>query len=207
MTRWRMALPCLLALAAGCTLIKRDQQALAIYDLRPAGLAIAPGPASRWQLLIDEPAALEPVAGARIATRTPEGALGVLAGGRWRGTAPRVLQSLLLDAFRQSGRIVGVSQLGSGVPGDCTLVSTLRDFQYEQRSRAVRISLAASLVCGQANGIVASRTFAGDTAVKGSGITAVVDTFQQGMAALAPEIVDWALAAGDAAITRSAAPR
>ena len=188
-----------LALAGGCTLVDTRPEALPVYDLRlPAPVPVAGEPVS-WQLAIDEPVALEPIAGARIVTRDRDGALGVLADGRWAARGPELVQALLVEGFARSGRITGATRLGSGAPGDCTLLTDLRDFQYNQAGRTAQLTLAASLACGPAGKVVAARVFGQAVAVEGRGLGPVVAAFQQGAALLVPELVDWTLASGNAA--------
>ncbi|MCL4720930.1 MAG: membrane integrity-associated transporter subunit PqiC [Gammaproteobacteria bacterium] len=205
--RRRLRLPGVLlvmaAFAGSCTLVDTKPASLPVYDLRLAGPESPGGEPVSWQLAIDEPIALEPVAGARIVTRTREGALGVLEGGRWAARAPELVQAVLVEGFARSGRITGATRLGSGAPGDCTLLTDLRVFEYHQARREVQLTLAASLACGPAGRIAAVRTFASTVAVQGRGLAPVVAAFQQAVDGVVPELVGWTLASGSAAPGRT----
>ena len=190
-------------LLGGCTLLDNTPKTVPVFDLRLGTVVpdpgASPGDAVEWQLAVDEPAALAPVSGARIVTRAPDGGLGVLAGGSWAARGPELVQAVLVEGFARSGRITAATRLGSGARGDCTLLSDLRDFQYDQASRTVQLTLGASLTCGPAGQVVAARAFSQAVAVEGRGLGPVVAAFQQGAAMLVPELVDWTLAAGTAA--------
>lgn len=179
-------------LAGGCSVVDLEAEPLAIHDLRTT-LPPLGGEAVELALAVAEPAALQPVASERIATRSGDGALGVLADARWAASGPRLVQEQLLRAFEEDGRLRAVSRAGEGIEHHCTLASDLRAFEYERGRERVRTALRARLVCGPARRLVASRAFATEAGVTGSGAPAVVAAFETASADLVAAVVRWTL--------------
>ncbi|MEE4383746.1 MAG: ABC-type transport auxiliary lipoprotein family protein [Pseudomonadales bacterium] len=179
-------------LAGACSVVDLEAEPLAIHDLRTT-LPASEGTPVPLALAVAEPAALQPLASERIATRSEEGALGVLSGARWAASGTRMVQEQLLRAFEGDGRLRAVSRAGEGIERDCVLASDLRAFEYEQATGRVRTALQARLVCGPERRLVASRAFAAEAGVTGSGAPAVVAAFEGASADLVAAVVRWAL--------------
>jgi cholesterol transport system auxiliary component len=196
----RMATVALLGvLLAGCSLLGDTRSELSIWGLAPAPASTTGAPVA-WQLVIDEPGAAAPLAGNRIALSPGAGAWGILRGARWNDSAPRLVQTLLLRAFEDSQRIVGVGRSGASVRGDYLLLTELRSFHVERAATdTARVSIGAKLVHFTSNRVVAARVFDAHTAIDGGGVAAVVAAFQGATDRTLPAIVDWALAQGEAA--------
>lgn len=185
-------------LAGACSVVDLEAEPLAIHDPRTS-LPPLGGEPVELALAVAEPAALQPVASERIATRSEEGALGVLAGARWAASGPRMVQEQLLRAFEEDGRLRAVSRAGEGIEHDCTLASDLRAFEFERGTGRVRTALQARVVCGPARRLVASRAFATEAGVTESGAPAVVDAFETAAAGLVAAVVRWTLDVAPAA--------
>jgi cholesterol transport system auxiliary component len=184
---------------AGCSVIGDNRDELAVWGLVAATPSTGGTPVD-WQLVIDEPGSAAPLAGNRIALTPGKGAWGVMRGARWDDSAPRVVQALLLRGFEDSQRIVGVGRSGASVRGDYLLLTELRGFHVERGATdTARVSIGAKLVHFTSNQVVAAQVFDASAPIAGGGIAAVVAAFQVASDQAVPRIVDWTLAAGEAA--------
>ncbi len=192
---------------AGCSVIGDNREEMSVWGLAAATPSSGGTPVD-WQLVIDEPGAAAPLAGNRIALTPGKGAWGVMRGGRWDDSAPRLLQTLLLRGFEDSQRIVGVGRSGASVRGDYLLLTELRGFHVERGATdAARVSIGAKLVHFRSNQVVAAQVFDASAPIDGGGIAAVVAAFQVATNQALPLIVDWTLDAGEAAHQAAASAR
>ncbi len=152
-----------------------------------------------WQLLVARPYASELLDSARIVVRPVPGEVQVYQGARWAQPAPELLQGTLLRGFEDSGRIPGVARQGGGLSGDYRLLLDLRRFEADYAGAAVPsavIEISARLVAASDGSVVASRTFRQATPATTAALPAVVQAFDQGLAAVGHDIVGWTLAEG-----------
>lgn len=170
----------------------------------PSGGA-ASGAAVDWQLRVELPEAATPLEGNKIARRDADGGYGVFKGARWSEHTPELVQSAIVRAFEDSGRIRGVGRADSPVRGDYTLVSELRDFEADYSGGAgptVRFVLSAKLLDGHTNDVVAARVFSESEAAHGRDLNAVIAAFNTCAGRLVPALRDWVLEAGKAPASR-----
>lgn len=175
---------------SACTLVDLEPEPLAIFDLRAVAVAAAEQPGIR-AVAVAPPEALAPLASDRIAVRGADGALGVLAGARWAGSGPRLVQDLLLRGLEDAGAVASASRLGAGARHDCVLGGDLRAFEYLRGEGRVRVALRARLTCGAAPGRAVHRAFEASAPVRSSGAASVVGAFDAALADLVPAVVAW----------------
>ncbi|HEY6984479.1 MAG TPA: ABC-type transport auxiliary lipoprotein family protein [Rhodanobacteraceae bacterium] len=201
MTRTHRSLPLAIAfLLAACASLTK-QEPFTVYAPRySAPPATAPGAAVPWQLAIDTPMASDALDTTRMLVMPTPGVLETYKGARWSDTAPRLLRGLLLQAFQDSGRITGVGAVTSGLHADFGLTTDLYDFetQYRDGSAHATIRLNARLTDFSANRIAAAHSFQADAPVSGAQPGEAAAAFEQALATLLPQIVDWTLEQGQA---------
>ncbi len=159
------------------------------------------GDAVTWQLLVDVPNAADPVSSQRIVLKPGARAYGVFEKARWTDRAPELLQALLIEGFEDSGRVIGVGRMSSSVGGDIALIGELRAFEAEYPDEGqpfARITFSAKLVHYSSSRVLTARVFEQRVPSEGRDLPSVVAAFEQGVNAMVPEVVDWALSAGDA---------
>src|SRR3546814_8229705 len=108
--RWRpafVALPLAAALVSGCgTKASNDT-----FDLSLT--AVGSGPSARnRQILVPEPAALKSLDSEQVVVRVSPSEIQYLAQSQWGDRLPRLVQSKLVEAFENSGRLGGVGKPG-----------------------------------------------------------------------------------------------
>jgi cholesterol transport system auxiliary component len=115
-------------LAGGCSRLLTDP-APQLYTLRP-DIAVPPGlPKVAWQLAVAVPDAPAGLDTARIAlTRSPT-TMDYFAASSWTDRLPLLLQSLTMEAFENSGLIIGVDRDIAAPHADYLLELEIRDFE------------------------------------------------------------------------------
>lgn len=188
----------LLGLAA-CSVLGGSQP-YSIYAPQPVIAAPADGTAVDWQLLVERPRAGETVSAPNLLVMPSPGVYEVFPAARWRDPPPALVGTLLLEAFEQSGRIVGVARASSGVDTDFVLASELRAFQVEIVDGAPRakVSLHAQLLGYADNRIVAARSFGATAPAAAQDAASAAKAIEAALAQLLPQVRDWVFAAGEA---------
>lgn len=190
---------------AACAALSGKHDAFTVYSPRlamPKAVdAVAPVP---WQLLVETPRASSALDTAHIAVMPSAGVLEIYPAARWRDPAPSLLRSLIVQAFDDSGRIVGVSGATAGLSAEYSLAIDVRDFQVELvgGSAHAAIRLNAKIFDQQRNRIIATRAFAIETPTATTDISSSVGAFERALNELLPQIVDWTLQTGNAAYAK-----
>jgi len=183
-----------LALLASCSVLPKTEPQQ-IYRLPSTPLAHDGGAPVNWSLRIDTPQAERMIDSSRI-TVLPQGdEISVYKGARWSDTATTLLRNRFVDAFRDNGRVAGLSSDETSLQADYTLAGDLRAFQsvYENGQPVVVIRFDARLVKNNGLRIVASRRFDITQPVGGTAVPQVVTAFGQATDALASQLVSWTL--------------
>lgn len=183
-----------ITLLTACSVLpKADPQQ--IYRLPSTPLAHDGSAPVNWSLRIDTPHAERMIDSSRI-TVLPQGdEISVYKGARWSDTATTLLRNRFVDAFRDNGRIAGLSSDETSLQADYSLSGDLRAFQsvYENGQPVVVIRFDARLVKNNGLRIVASRRFDITQPVGGTAVPQVVAAFGQATDALAAQLVTWTL--------------
>lgn len=190
-----------LALLAGCSTLTGKREPYTTYAPRYT----APAPAADaipvdWQLAIELPLTSAALDTRRIAIMPSPGVLEVYKNARWRDAPPALVRSLLLQAFEDSGRIVGVGTSASGLRADYALGMELRDFAAEYIDAAPNavIRLNVKLFDYTTNRVFAARTFERSEPMSGAEAADAARAFEQTLDVLLPQIVEWTLREGEA---------
>lgn len=199
----RLLLACGLALAmAGCSLLgsgPRERGVIYSPDVR-----VQPDPSwprVDWQLTIGGASASRMVDSPRINVRPTPAELQVYAGSSWAQPSTDLLETTVLRAFEDSGRIDAVARSEVGIRPDYKLVMEVRRFEADYAGQAVPdaiIEVTGKLLYNRDQRLVASRTFLEAHPAAGTGVPQVVEAFEQALAAVSAGIVGWTLASGQA---------
>ncbi len=186
-----VALPLLAALMAGCgTKANNDT-----FDL-----SITPsstGPAARGrQILVPEPTALKSLDSNQVVVRVSPSEIQYLANSQWGDTLPRMVQSKLVAAFENSGRLGGVGKPGQGLAIDYQVVAEIRAFEVSTvGADAANVEIFVKLLNDRNGTVRAQRGFQASVPVSGSGNRNFVEALNAAFAAVGAEIVEWSLQA------------
>jgi cholesterol transport system auxiliary component len=186
-----------LALApAGCSSLLSGAPPPNLYTLTPASDFPAGGKPVSWQLLVEVPQSVAALDSDRIALSRSATTVDYFADSAWTDRAPRLVQSLIVQSFENSGRIAAVGRDSLALRADYTLQLELRHFEADYgggASPAAHVQIAAKLVKLPDRSIVAQRSF--DAAVSAANqIPAVVGAFNDALHQVLRPLVDWTLA-------------
>jgi cholesterol transport system auxiliary component len=188
------------SLLASCALLGKGEP---IQVLDPtANVRPAPDwPQANWSLLVLRPIAAQSLDTERIVVRPAPGALQVYKGAAWSDTAPDLVQTSLLRAFEDSGRILSVARPGGALRGEFQLATELRAFEsiYSGDAPSAVIELHARLVRVTDGKATAARTFRVSEPATGTEVGTVSEAFSRALAKMDADVVAWTLAEGNRA--------
>ena len=119
----------------------------------------------------------------------------------WIDRAPAMVQTLIVQSFRNAGRLVQVGTNRDRVRPQFQLVSDLRAFQLNRGNGPdmVRVVLQAQLLRMPERDTVGRESFAADRPPIGTGIDAVVEAFDEALGRVMKELVAWTIKTGNKA--------
>ena len=167
-----------------------------LYVLTPKSTYPKDLPSAEWQLTIDVPVAEAGLNNARIALRQSPISLEYYARANWIDTAPIMVQTLLVESFENSGKIVSVGRQSVTLRPDFSLLTELREFQaeyFEAGLPNVRVRLNVKLVKMPQRTIIGARTFESVERAKGTALPSVVSAFDVALGKVLKRIVVWTL--------------
>ena len=170
-----------------------------LYNLSPKSTFSATLPRVDWQLVVEEPYAAGGLDTHKIAIYTNPYEVKYYAEARWAERTPRMVQTLLVESFENTGKIVSVGRQSVGLRSDFNLKSELREFQAVLRPGAVapevHVVLQSKLIAQPRQQIVAAATFERKALAKDANILSVVAAFDDALGYVLRETVQWTLTA------------
>ncbi len=168
-----------------------------IYNLSPKTTFPDSLPRVDWQLVVEEPYAAGGLDSHKIAIYTNPYEVKYYAEARWAERAPRMVQTLLVESFENTGKIVAVGRQSVGLRSDFNLKSELREFQAVlkdgQTAPEVIVVLQVKLIAQPRQQIVASATFERRAMAKSGAILNVVEAFDDALGKILRDTVAWAM--------------
>lgn len=153
----------LFVLIPGCSPLKLPGPPPDLYNLTPKSTFDEGLPEVRKQLIIEEPVAAGGLDTSRMALRPHATQLQFYADARWTERAPKMVQTLLVESFENTNKIISVGRQSIGLRSDFTLKTELREFQVEQspdsENMSVRVRINAKLVQQPTRVIIGSQSF------------------------------------------------
>ncbi|HEX6957409.1 MAG TPA: ABC-type transport auxiliary lipoprotein family protein [Ferrovibrio sp.] len=185
------------SMLAGCNGIIPQAPPSNIYTLSPKTTFHADLPNADWQLVIEEPYAAGGLDTHRIAILTNPYEVKYYADARWAERAPRMVQTLLVESFENTRKIVAVGRQSIGLRSDFNLKSELREFQAELKEGSpvpeILVALNAKIIAQPRQQIVASASFEKRVRARDPQILAVVAAFDEALGDVLREVVQWTL--------------
>jgi len=191
-----------------------DRDPPRLYDLSPKSTFAKHLPRVRWQLVVEPPIAAAGLSSARIALKRHLLRLEYYAQAAWTDTTPTMIQTLIIESFENSRKIISVGRTSAGLRSDYVLQTSLREFQAEYSNvgltkeamkktesktavgPTVRVSINAKLVKMPERTIIASRTFEHLVIAESNGMEAIVAAFDDALGKALKRIVQWTLVQG-----------
>ena len=159
-------------------------------------------PSVTWALAVAEPSAERTLDTNRIAVVTGGINVDYVALAFWIDRAPSMLQTLMVQSFRNSGQIAQVGMTRDRLRPEFLLTSDLRAFQLNRGAEPdlVRVRLDVQLLRMPQRDPVGSESLVADWTPTGSGIDAVVSAFDEATGKILKQLVAWTLRAGQRAM-------
>jgi cholesterol transport system auxiliary component len=167
-----------------------------LYVLTPKSTFRPDLPKVDWQLTIGVPNADAALNTQRIALRRNPVSLEYYARATWVDTAPQMIQTLLVESFENSRKIVSIGRQSVTLRADYSLLTDLREFQAEYLGSGpprVRVRLNARMVKMPQREILALQTFEYLEQATDSSLEAVVVAFDSALGKTLRKIVEWSL--------------
>jgi cholesterol transport system auxiliary component len=192
-----------------------------LYVLSPKSTFSDKLPTVKWQLLVDTPVAPAGLSTARIAMQDSPFELRYFEDAKWTDFAPQMVQSLIIESFENSGRIVSVGREQIGLRSDYQLKSELREFQAEYDSQIsadttslgpkepppwVRVRINVKLVKMPQREIVATQTFDRRIRADSNTMANIIEAYDSALGKVLKLIVTWTLEEGAAHYKKNHSP-
>ena len=188
----------LLGSAGGCNVLEIPGPAPDLYNLTPKSTFSDDLPEVKKQLTIEEPLASGGLDSNRIALHPHSTRLKFFANARWAVRAPKMLQTLLVESFENTNKIISVGRQSIGLRSDYTLKTEVREFQVEHDSDTqtyvIRVRINAKLVQQPKRVIVGSHSFEHTVEIgDDSDMDSIVIAFDQATGRVLKKLVEWTL--------------
>jgi cholesterol transport system auxiliary component len=191
-TKFAVMMPLLGAILAGCGGGAKNDT----FDL-----SVSPAPVTQArslkgrQLLVAEPTALKALDSENIVVRLSNSEVQYLANSQWSDRLPRMVQSKLVEAFQDTGRLGGVGRPGQGLAIDYQVVTDIRAFEVDTKNNVANIEISVQLLNDRNGTVRAQDVFRASARVSGTGNANFVKALDSAFAAASREIVAWTLKA------------
>lgn len=173
-----------------------------LYTLTPKSTFDENLPTVEWQLLIEPPVAATALDTVRISLLSTPFQIDYFADVAWSERAPAMVQTLLVESFENSGRIVSVGRETFGLRADYVLKTELREFQAElyrnERPPPVRVRLNCKLVRMPERVIIAGANFEDMVTPVANTAEGVIQAFDESLGDVMRDVVEWSLVTGQA---------
>jgi cholesterol transport system auxiliary component len=170
-----------------------------LYTLTPKSTFAPDLPRAEWQLAIEAPVAAGGIDTTKIAVQRSPLTLDYFARAAWTDTAPRMVQTLLLESFENTGKLVAVGRESSSLRPDYLLKVDLREFQAEFRGGAApvaRVRLSVRLVRLPERTVIASFSHEAVEQAAGPEIEKIVAAFDDALGSVLRRVAEWTLRTG-----------
>lgn len=164
------------------------------------GLSAAPvvdGPAAtNRQILVPESTALKALDSEQVVIRLSGSEIQYLANSQWSDRLPKMVQSKLVQAFENTGKVGGVGKPGEGLAIDFQVITDIRAFEIvtDGPDRAV-VEIFAKILNDRNGSVKAQKAFRAEVPVSGTGGANFIAGLDSAFADVSAELVGWVLQA------------
>lgn len=184
-----VALPLVALLLAGCgTKANNDTFDLSITPT-------AQGASARGkQILVPEPTALKSLDSEQVVVRVSPSEIQYLANSQWGDRLPKMVQSKLVEAFENSGKLSGVGKPGQGLAIDYQVVADIRSFEIDTSGpRVAKVEISVKILNDRNGSVRAQNVFSAAVPVSGEDNAKFIGAINRAFAKVGADIVNWTL--------------
>lgn len=183
-----------------------------LYVLTPKSTFPESLPSVNWQLLIEIPHSPAGINSQRIVLRDNPIELKYFDLANWTDLAPKMVQTLMVESFENSRKIVAVGREAIGLRADFLLKTELREFQAEYSHPVpdagqaidettapptIRVRINAKLIKMPQRSIEASQTFERTVVANTNTMSDILIAFDDALGQVLKRIVAWSLENGE----------
>lgn len=186
--------------AAACeTIVPGQGPPPILYRLTPKSTFSPEVPVVTWQLILEQPLANAGLNTTRIALWPNPTNLEYYARASWTDRAPDMIQTLMIESFENSDKIVSVGRESVGLRADFVLKSELREFQADYRDGVPHghVGINAKLVKMPERVIVGSEKFDSVVKAEADRLTDIIEAFDTALGKVLKRLVEWTLITGE----------
>lgn len=171
-----------------------------LFRLTPKSTFAEDLPTVSWQLLIEDPITPAGLNTTRIALMRQATELEYYARSSWTDVAPSMVQTLIVESFENSERIVAVGREAIGLRADFVLKVELREFQAEYTGAGppdAHVRLNGKLVRMPQRTIIGSRRFDSAVPAQADRMESIIQAFDEALGDTLRDLVEWTLITGE----------
>ena len=195
------ALGPLAGLAAACT-VPGQTPPPTLFRLTPKSTFNEDLPMVDWQLVLQTPQADASLNSTRIALQRSPMKVEYYARSSWTDRAPLMVQTLMIESFENSQRIVSVGRESVGLRADFVLRSELREFQaeyFDSVTPTAHVNITVKLVRMPTRDIIGSQAFKHRVPAAADRREDVIAAFDAALGRTLRHLVEWTITTGTAA--------
>lgn len=163
-----------------------------IYDIAAPASFDGVTRRSSAQLLVPMPSTNDALSTARIAVRGGGGAISYFPGVSWSGQLPALVQTTLVRAFENSGRVKAVGRPGESLAVDDQVIVDIRAFELDVTGApTARVALGVKLLDDRTGKVRASRVVEASVAASSDQPKAAITAIDQAASKAVAEVVVW----------------
>lgn len=195
------------ALAPACSLpVPGQGPPPELFRLTPKSTFREDLPTANWQLILEPPVANAGLNTTRIALQRSPTQIEYYARSGWVDRAPLMIQTLMIESFENSDKIISVGRESVGLRADFVLKTDLRELQSVYTNGGppeALVDLNAKLVQMPRRSIVASQSFASQIRAEADRMPEIIKAFDLALGKVLRRLVEWTLIEGDSAMQAS----
>ena len=183
-------------LASACGVLPDIKTPTDLYTLSRKSTFDASLPNVYWQLVVETPVAPANLNTGRMAISSSRLSTDYYATSAWTDRAPLMIQTLVVESFENSKRIVAVGRESVGLRANYLLQTELREFQAETfhgPNPVARVRVNAKIVRMPERQIIGSASFERCRAAAGPEVPQVVAAFDDALGSVLRRMVGWVL--------------
>jgi cholesterol transport system auxiliary component len=173
----------------GCTGMLKEAP-VATYDLSAPQSFSGRATSGRGVLVIVEPTAIQTVDSNRMVARQG-GAVSYVPAAQWTDRLPLLVQTRMVQAFENSGRIGSVGRSQDRLAGDFQLITDIRAFEIDVPAHQAKVSIAAKVV-DRAGRVRSGRVFEASAPAGPVNGPAARQALDQALGQVLVDLVGWA---------------
>jgi cholesterol transport system auxiliary component len=170
-----------------------------LYRLTPKSTFATDLPTVEWQLLLEPALTNASIDTTRIGLQRSSTSVEYYARSSWSDRAPQMIQTLMIESFENTERIIAVGRDSVALRADYILKTDLREFQAEYMTGpnpSIHVTMIARLVKMPRRAIIGAKKFEAVVEARSDTMEAIIAAFDQALGKVLKRLVEWTLTTG-----------